>query len=317
MKAAVICNAGAGSANGIQEAIEAAAARRGWPLIVPPDTASIPQAARKAVERGMERLVVVGGDGTLSQVINGVAPYLERIRLGIVPAGTGNDLARSLGLMNADVESLFAALQAERWTAIDVVRAANGDASSFYFLNAANGGFGGVVAEDVDPQSKQLWSGYAYWIAAVSKLVELRPYHVEIDYDGQRWHGDVYGLAIANGRYLGGGFKIAPDAWLDDGFLDITAVPILPTMELLAAGLSFALERERATEQVTTFRARQIHVRATPDLPFSIDGETTRMMDAHFEVMPAALQVIPGPEPVALQGRANDPAEAIESGSGP
>jgi len=314
MKAAVICNAQAGSVTSTHETLEAAAARRGWPLIIPPDVAGIPQAARKAVERGLDRLVVVVGDGTLSQVLNGVAPYLDRIVLALLPAGTGNDLARSLGLLTADAESVFTALEAERWTAIDVVRAVHSDLGSSYFLNAANGGFGGVVAEDVDPRSKQLWSGFAYWMAAVTKLVDLRPYHVEVAYDDGSWHGDVYGLTIANGRFLGGGFKIAPRAWLDDGLLDVTAVPVLPAMELLAAGINFALEREQAGEHVTTFRAARIHIRSTPDLPFSIDGEPTRTLDTRFEVLPAALRVVAGPEPVALLGAAAAATAAIGSG---
>lgn len=313
MKTAVICNVQAGSASSAREAIETAAARRGWPLVVPPDGVSIPQVARQIVERGVERLVVAGGDGTLSQVVNGVAPYLERIRLGIVPAGTGNDLARSLGLTHIDVEGYFAAFESERWRAIDVVHAVLGPAAHVYFLNTANGGLGGAVAEDVDPRSKQLWSSFAYWLATLTQLAELQSYQVAIEYDGRNWRGEVYGVAIANGRYVGGGFKITPQAWLDDGFLDLTALPVLPTVDLLATGLNVALEREGAAEHLTRLRARRIHLHATPELPFSIDGELLRTADASFEVMPAALLVSPGPEPVALQNHTPHPAATARS----
>ncbi len=171
-----------------------------------------------------------------------------------------------------------------------LVRVANGHA--FYMVNAATGGFGGMVSSDVTTQDKRRWGPMAYWLTAFSKLSELRESQIRLELDTETIEMTTYGLAAANGKFVGGEFPVAPYAKFDDGFLDITAVPILPTIELLASGVDFMLGRHHAAERVRTLKSSRVRVFAQPRLTYSFDGEAMRGVDATFEVVPGALRIV-------------------------
>ena len=105
---------------------------------------------------------------------------------------------------------------------------------------------------------------------------------------------------VTNGIYVGGGFAIAPSAKLDDGLLNITAIPVLPVLELLAEGLNFALSGTLYPSSLLTFQARRVHVQSTPNMPFSFDGEPSLHVDAVFEVLPQALRIVTGEHPPGI-----------------
>ena len=125
-------------------------------------------------------------------------------------------------------------------------------------------------------------------------------YRIEMTVDEVEWQRDVIGLVIANGRFVGGGFPIAPGAILDDGWMDLTLIPEMPGLELMTAGLNISLGREPDNVPVETTRARKVLFRATPEMPFSVDGEPIERFDATFEVLPGALQVVASPTAPAL-----------------
>lgn len=170
---------------------------------------------------------------------------------------------------------------------IDLVRVTNG--KTFYMVNAATGGFGGMVSTDVTSEDKRRWGPMAYWLTAFSKLSELRESRVRLELDAETTDMTTYGLAIANGKFVGGGFPVAPDAELDDGLLDISVVPILPTLELLACGVDFMLGRYN---RVRTMKSSRVRVIVEPKLTYSFDGEAIRGVDATFEVVPKALRIV-------------------------
>ncbi len=251
--------------------------------------------ARLAVQQGVQRIIVAGGDGTVSQVVDGISPDFAHVELAILPLGTGNDLARSLGIPLDDLDAAVELAISDRVTPIDIVRVSAGIDS--YMVNAASAGFGGKVAADVNQFDKARWGPFAYWTTAVAELVDVPQFDVHLDMDGQHRHTPVYGLVVANGRFVGGGFPIAPDALLNDGLLDVTIIPALPTLELLAAGLNFMLHRQQGTDHVATYRARSVHVHTTPEMMFSIDGEPTERIDADFEILPKALNIVAAEQP--------------------
>lgn len=255
-------------------------------------TKNAPAAAREAVDAEFDRIIVAGGDGTLSQVVNGIAPEFPSIDIAVLPFGTGNDFARSIGIPLDNLDAAVEIALGGSIERVDVVRIKNGVTS--YCVNAASGGFGGKIASDVDRHDKARWGAFAYWMTAVSKLLELRQYRVSLQLDAESYEMDLYGLAIANGRYVGGGFPIAPNANISDGLLNVTAVPVLPTMELMAAGLNFTLGPHHDAHRVRTFRSRQVSVRAEPNIPFSIDGEPLTTVEATFEAVPRVLRIVTG-----------------------
>lgn len=254
--------------------------------------------AREAVTEGFDRIAVAGGDGTVGQVINGIAPHFSEIELAILPFGTGNDLARPLDLLADHMDLACACAYGARIEKIDVIRISAEKIS--YCINVANGGLGGRVAVDVDPADKKRWGPMAYWMTSVSQLVDLDCFDVELTLDDDQIQCSTYGVAIANGQFVGGGFPIAPMALLNDGFLDITVVPVLSTLELAGAGINFMLGRNDKSDDVRTYRSRRATIRSVPEMPFSVDGEPTCQFDATFEILPQVLNIVVGDKPTGL-----------------
>jgi diacylglycerol kinase (ATP) len=254
---------------------------------------------QQAIDEGCERLIVAGGDGSVSRVVNALAPKLGDIELAILPTGTGNDLARSIGVFGDSLEAAWRIAVEATATPIDVVRVSNGSVS--YFVNAATGGFGGKVSTDVHATDKERWGSVAYWITAFSKLAEVDPYDIRLEMDDQTISLTLFSVAIANGRYVGGGFPIAPSAYLNDGLLNVTTIPVLPPLELLAAGVDFTLGRNQAASPAKTYQTTRARIHSEPDMPISLDGEPTCAIDATFEILPHVLPIACGPGAVALK----------------
>ena len=262
--------------------------------------------ARAAVDERFDRIVVAGGDGTIGQVVNGVAPDFDRVQLAVLPLGTGNDLARCLGFGPDNLDEALEAAFAAAARPVDVIRISRDGTSVRYCINAASGGFGGKVAADVQTIDKSRWGPFAYWLTAATKLVELQEFQIKAQLDDEQLDMSVYGFGVANGRYVGGGFPMAPAALLDDGLLDITTIPVLPTMELMAAGINFLLGRHGHDQRVRTFQSRRIALVAEPNMPFSIDGEPLETIETVFEVLPRVLPMVASPraEGFSSPGRA-------------
>jgi diacylglycerol kinase (ATP) len=307
-KICLIYNAQAGSGEDIHRVLSYCGNRIPgdiYPAHGPDDTQRL---AREAIDRGFQRLVIAGGDGTINVVINALAPRFAEIELALLPLGTGNDLARSLDVPLDDIEQ--AVRLACRGTAvpIDLGRVEGGGES--YFVNAASGGVGGTVASDIAAAEKIRWGAFAYWRTAITKLAQLSQFHVEVrieeQFDDQQTFVErtfdlpLYGIIIANGRYVGGGFEIAPRARLNDGLLDVTTIPVLPPAELLAAGLNFGLQRFDQATAIKFYRVRRISIASHPEIPFSVDGEPMRTLNATFEVIPGGVRMVAG-ESAALK----------------
>lgn len=292
MNSCLIYNGTAGSAAAITRLIH----RFGGPSRIELCPTQRPGDARRlagdAVRRQVPRIIAAGGDGTISEVINGIAPQFEQVEVAILPLGTGNDLARSLAIPTEDLEAALDLALTGEATFIDLVRMIDGREE--YLVNAANGGFGGHVAARIDAAAKQQWGAFAYWLTAAANLADLHEYAVQVTIDDAEFHWRVYGLAVANGRYVGGGFPIANDAWLNDGQLHLTVIPVLPPLELLAAGLNFMLGLQHDGDGVIVLGGQRIRLHSEPEMLFSIDGEPTRRIDATFETAPNLLQIVAG-----------------------
>lgn len=250
--------------------------------------------ARDAVTEGFRRIIVMGGDGTINEVLNGIAPDFEGVELAIVPAGTANDFARSIGMPADDhVDALEQALCRESYP-VDVVRATTDDGRVTYFINVAAGGYGGEVSEAAARAGKGELGAAAYWLAGASKLVDLPSYQATLVIDHHRLEAPIYGLAIANARYVAGGIPIAPDAMLDDGFVEVVLVAEQSFADVLGAGADILLRRQHESDRVTMLRGRSVRVEAIPDLVFNEDGELRGRIKGVFEVLPRALRVVFG-----------------------
>jgi len=293
-----LVNPGAGSLAWWGERLRAAlAARRCRRVELAPPGEVAPQ-VRAILEKGERRLLVGGGDGTVAQVAGALSP--GEAELGIVPLGTGNDLARSMGL-RGEIESLLDQALGGPVVPVDRVRVWRG-AGVPVVVNAAGGGCFGAPAGHVDEATKRRWGWVAYRMAALRRLGTLTAHRMRLEADGREASLAVWGMAAANGRFAGGGFTVAPRARLDDGLLDVLVVPSGDAFETFAAAVDVIFRRQEGSEHVLSFRARRLRASFDPPMGFSMDGEPCEVSSLELEVEPRTLNLVVGTHPVALGG---------------
>jgi diacylglycerol kinase (ATP) len=188
-------------------------------------------AGAQAVSDGVDHLFVGGGDGTLNEVLNGVASVpggLAAVTFGLVPLGTGNDFARALGL-SEDVEAAIAQLFDGPPAAVDV-----GRLNDRYFVNVSAGGFIADVSDAVTPQLKTIAGKFAYLLGGAQVALTYEPVQATVRVSGTIESRLLHTFAVCNSRLVGGGRLIAPSARVDDGLLDMCLIDAMPTVEFLA-----------------------------------------------------------------------------------
>lgn len=178
-----------------------------------------------------DRLLVVGGDGTMNEVVDGLAqrPKEERPVLGLIPAGTGGDLARTLR-MPADVDAALRVVRSATHRSVDWMCAEMPQGRRIA-INVLGFGLSGAVVERVNRSSKRFGSASFAWATARATLAWKAPV-VRVEWEGPdgrgRWEGELASVFLANGSYCGGGMWVGPDADLGDGAVDMTILPRLP-----------------------------------------------------------------------------------------
>jgi diacylglycerol kinase (ATP) len=246
--------------------------------------------SREAVRRRCEYLVVAGGDGTLNEVVNGIARADHPPKIGIAPLGTGNDFARTLALPSS-LEENIDILRAAKTRAIDIVRVRSDRIR--YFINVAAGGFSGIVRTKMTSQIKRSWGPLAYIRGAAAALPKLHAYKTRILLDGREEPSlPLYNVVIANGRFAAGGLPIATNADPADALLDVVLIPkrTAPEMALLAAEI--ILGKHCANSAIILRRAKKVSIRSRPGMCFNVDGELVGRAPATFQILPHALRLV-------------------------
>ncbi len=288
MRTCVILNPAAGGSNAADRV------RRALRLLPGAELREIPLAgaagcmAAAAVEEGFERVVAAGGDGTVSEIASALLSTGETVQCGVVPIGTGNDLALSLGLP-VSVHGAVSVLVRGEATPVDAIRVADG--SSFAW-NAVVAGFGGRISDRMSSRMKRRWKRAAYLRAALGELADLRPRPVGLTVDGRSLELDLLMLVLANGSHAGGGIPFAPGAVVDDGWIDVIAIPAVPRWRLPEIVGRVLAGRHLGVPGLLRERGRRIRVDAGPGFWYNIDGETWRDGGARFELVPHALPFI-------------------------
>lgn len=250
--------------------------------------------AAEAARDGFTRVVAVGGDGTIREVVAGL-PSDGSCALAIVPAGTGNDLARSLAVPLDPLEAARLAVSSNDVRRLDLVRAHTADGRTVIGANMAVGGLAGTVGQRVSSAAKEQLGPLAYLGQALLDLPDLRPYHVRVVHDGEAVELDVIGGVVANGRTAGGGYRAAPGADLEDGLLDLVLVRPVGPLDLAALAARLRAGDLRRDADVLALRAARLRIDADPPMPFNLDGDPLGASPLTFEAMPGALAVVVGP----------------------
>jgi diacylglycerol kinase (ATP) len=248
--------------------------------------------AAEAIQKGCDYIIAAGGDGTLNEVVNGIARHAGDIRLGLLPLGTGNDFARCLKLPPT-VEENIKVLRRARTRAIDLVRVKSD--KTRYFVNVSAAGFSGKVNEKLTRAIKKTWGPLAYLRSAAAALPNLRSYRTSIRFGSkERMALDLYNVVIANGRYVAGGLPIAPRANPGDGLLDVILIRERPAAEMALLAARVLLGKHLTSDAIIFRRVPRISIRSRPGMWFNVDGELVGNQPAVFEVIPRALQFVVG-----------------------
>jgi diacylglycerol kinase (ATP) len=248
--------------------------------------------AAEALRKRCDYIIAAGGDGTLNEVINGVAKRAGDVRIGLMPLGTGNDFARCLNLPS-DLDENMEILSAAKTIAIDMVRVTSD--RTRYFVNVSAGGFSGAMNEKLTPRIKRTWGPLAYLRGAAAALPQLRAYRTSITFAGRRPLSlALYNVIVANGRYVAGGLPVAPKANPSDGLLDVILVRSRPPSELALLAAKMMMGRHLRSDAIIFRRASKISINSRPGMWFNVDGELVGNEPAVFEVIPRALQFVVG-----------------------
>lgn len=247
---------------------------------------------RTAIDLGTDAVVVAGGDGTVHLAIQEVAG--TGIPLGIIPVGSGNDFAATLGITQGDVAAAAETVAAGRTRSIDLARVTRGDGSTAYFGSVLASGFDSKVN---DRANAMRWprGGSRYNIAILVEFIRLAgiPYEVELELpDGarERIAGDLVMATVGNGRSYGGGIPICPDADLADGLLDLVLVRPAGRLRLLRL-LPRVYQGTHATvAEVSIRRIRSVRL-SSPGVTAYADGDPIGALPLTVGVVPGAITV--------------------------
>jgi len=245
--------------------------------------------AQAAAEAQESLLVVVGGDGTVNEVVNAVAG--SDTEIAVLPSGTGQDLARSQGIPSDLDEAVRVALEGETRT-IDVGRVELADGTSRYFANVGSAGMSGAVARRANAMSKRLGGKATFFYALTREFLAWRNTRVTVELaDGDRREGGMHDVIVANGRWHGGGMKLAPDARQDDGLFDVVLIGDVNKLDFLTTAPKLYSGKYLAHPKVELLRSGALAIDAAEPLPLEVDGEPIGTTPARFEVVPAALRL--------------------------
>ncbi len=263
--------------------------------------------AGEAARKGVKLIIACGGDGTISEVANGILASGKDIELGVLPSGTGGDFRRTLGIP-ARSRDAARVLRDGRTRRIDVGRVVFTDQSGAeavrYFLGVASFGMSTEVIGRVKegkpqwlPASIPEWLGGRISFGASMLQTAMRSAAtrviVQLD-DGHERHLSVANFCIANARYFGGGMKIAPDAKLTDGRFDVISVGDLGALKIVASAPRIYLGSHLSLPEVSHALAKKVVVRSADkaiEVNLEIDGELPGRLPATFQIIPEALRV--------------------------
>ncbi|MFC4618957.1 diacylglycerol kinase [Camelliibacillus cellulosilyticus] len=243
-------------------------------------------AARDAVKRTFDLVIAAGGDGTLNEVVNGLADQSYRPELGILPMGTTNDFARALHIPR-DIEKACDILCAGRTMPIDI-----GKVNHQYFIYIAGGGKLTEISYEVPSKLKTMLGQMAYYIKGIEMLPSIRPTTVRIEYDGKLLEDEIMLFFVANTNSVAGFEKLAPDASIADGMFDLLILKKANLAEFIRLA-RLALKGEHIDESKVIYtQASHIRVETEEKMQLNLDGEYGGLLPATFDNLRHHLRLV-------------------------
>ncbi|NLI93944.1 MAG: diacylglycerol kinase family lipid kinase [Peptococcaceae bacterium] len=254
--------------------------------------------AKAALDSGYRRIIAVGGDGTVNEVVNGLIfddkPLFPDIHLAVFEHGTGSDFIRTLN-PHADLKSFIDSLHAGHHRLIDIGKVVFLNSQKMqetrYFLNASNLGIGAEVVQRVNQGGKKWGSKLAYLAETLLTILHFQNIAVSMQLDQTQRKGVFCGLMVCNGQFIGGGMQIAPHALLEDGFLDVIAIKDITKLKLFTSFPLIYKGKHIDLPEIEIYRCRSI-IMQTPDTAIiEVDGEIIGTSPKEFSILPQCLKI--------------------------
>lgn len=240
--------------------------------------------AKKAVSENVKKIVAVGGDGTINEVVNGIVGI--NIILGVVPAGSGNDLARLLKLPPNTEDAIELAISGLP-RPIDL-----GKVFDRYYINIGSIGLDAEIAAYTEISKKYFSGKWAYIASIIRNLFFYKPINSVIKIDGKEMERKILLFAVGNGKYYGGGFKILPEAIMDDGYFDVCIVSHIPRWKIPLVFPSLIKGEHTKHDFVELLKLKKIEIKTNKNVKVNLDGEINQDSKLEFEIVPKALNII-------------------------
>jgi diacylglycerol kinase (ATP) len=241
--------------------------------------------------------VAVGGDGTLNEVVNGIAERSAEhhdVELATLPLGTGMDFVRTYGIPKRFDEAVRVALHGDTRT-IDAGRVEyrtwSGHDAVRWFVNVGSVGMSGAVAQRANGMSKALGGKATFFYALARTFIAWENTDVTVTLDDGVRRGSMHDVVVANGVWHGGGMKLAPDARPDDGVFDVVLIGDVTKVDFLTTAPKIYKGKHVTHPKVDVLRSAQVAIDAAERLPIELEGEQVGTTPARFAVVPGALRV--------------------------
>jgi diacylglycerol kinase (ATP) len=248
--------------------------------------------ARGAVDRGADLVVSVGGDGTLNEVVNGVAE--TEVDIALLPNGTGQDFGRTHGIPTKFEDAVRVALEGNTRT-VDAARVAyrtwSGEDATRWFANVGSVGMSGAVAQRANSMSKALGGRVTFFYALTRVFLEWENTEMTVTLDDGERRGRMHDVILANGQWHGGAMWLAPEARPDDGLFDVVFIGDVNKRDFLTTAPKLYKGKHVGHPKVEIARSATVMVDAPEHLPIEVDGEQVGTTPARFEIVPGALRV--------------------------
>lgn len=282
-----------GARRGAEGVEELAASLRGAGLELAVEPSDDPSGCSALIRRhagAVDRVIVAGGDGSINAAVQVLMDV--GLPLAIMPLGTANNLARTVGVP-LDLAAAAAAAAGSHRRSVDL-----GRVNGRWFCTTASIGLSVQITEELSPESKRRWGPVAYALTALKVFRRSRPFHADIAWEGGTRHTRTVQVVVGNGRHYGAALAVAPDAAIDDARLDLYSLEVNHWWELLKVAPFLKSGTHGNRREVETLRAKAFEIRTRRPMPIDMDGELGAETPARFEVVPGALEVFT-PEPSA------------------
>ncbi|GAB2547295.1 diacylglycerol kinase [Gracilibacillus alcaliphilus] len=234
-------------------------------------------AAKKAVEQQFDLIIAAGGDGTINEVVQGMAEQPNRPKLGIIPVGTTNDFARALCIPR-DIHKAVDTIIENRTMKLDI-----GKVNDHYFMNIAGGGKLTELTYEVPSKLKTMLGQLAYYLKGIEMLPFLKPIKVTIEYDGNIFEDEIMLFLVSNSNSVGGFEKIAPAAKMNDGYFDLVILRKTNLAEFVRIASLATKGAHLEDDHLFYTKANRIKVKTEERMQLNLDGEYGGLLPGEFE----------------------------------